>query len=107
MSDYLWYVVGTAMLYLYSLVPLSYASDKSKKTKRFIIGLVVLVFSLGNGWIMSVNENKIPVEEVEKEWNRYVMFCKQEHISWSDITFPDWLSYGGVEWDIPEEYYRY
>ena len=56
---------------------------------------------------MSVNENKIPVEEVEKEWNRYVMFCKQEHISWSDITFPDWLSYGGVEWDMPEEYYEY
>ena len=49
-------------------------------------------FSLLNGWIMCVNQNKIPVETVSKEWNRYATHCKQEHISWSDLTFPEWLS---------------
>ena len=65
---------------------------KTKNTRRFLILLIIVAFSIYSGFAMSVNQNKIPVEAVEREWNRYVVYCRQEHISWSDLTFPEWLS---------------
>lgn len=92
MSDVLWFAFATAISYCISLLCIEYANRKPKDIKTILISLIVLAFSLQNGWAMSVNQNKIPVEAVEKEWNRYVVYCRQEHISWSDLTFPEWLS---------------
>lgn len=92
MSDFFISVLLSAMLYFISLVPIEYAYSKTKKTKINLICLVAIVFGIVNGWIMSVNENKLPLEAVNKEWERYVIYCRQEHISWNDLTFPEWLS---------------
>lgn len=92
MSDFFISVLLSAMLYFVSLVPIEYAYSKTKKTKIKLICLVAVVFGILNGWIMSVNENKLPLKVVNKEWDRYVSYCRQEHISWSDLTFPEWLS---------------
>ena len=92
MGDFLLFFISSAMIYFCTLVPLEYAFRKSKKTQMCIIVLVTVVFSIVNGWVILVNQNKIPVDAVEKEWDRYTDFCRQEHISWSDLTFPEWLS---------------
>lgn len=92
MSDFLCFVLASAMLYFFSLVPIEYAFGKSEKVKIRIICLVIVVFSIVNGWAMSVNQDKIPLDSVEKAWENYTNFCSEEHISWSDLTFPEWLS---------------
>ncbi len=92
MSDFFVSVLLSAMLYFISLVPIEYAYSKTEKTKINLICLVAVTFGIVNGWMMSVNENKLPLETVDKEWDRYVIYCRQEHISWSDLTFPEWLS---------------
>ena len=92
MSDFLIFSLVSAFAYSISLLAIKYAKGKTKKVKHRLICLIVLAFSLWNGWAMSVNQNTLPLEVVEKEWNRYVVYCRQEHISWSDLTFPEWLS---------------
>lgn len=92
MSDFFGFSLASAMLYFVSLVVVDYAYRKTKKTKQFLVCLVLVAFSILNGWMLCVNQNKIPVEAVSREWNRYATHCKQEHISWSDLTFPEWLS---------------
>lgn len=92
MSGFLFFVLASAMLYFFSLVPIEYAFSKSKKVKIRLICLVIVVFSIVNGWAMYFNHNVLPLGAVDKEWDRYVDYCRQEHISWSDLTFPEWLS---------------
>jgi hypothetical protein len=92
MSDFLIFVLASAMLYFFSLVPIEYAFSKSEKVKICLICLVIVVFSIVNGWLMYFNQNILPLDAVDKEWDRYVEYCRQEHISWSDLTFPEWLS---------------
>lgn len=92
MADFLIFSFATAMLYFFSLVPIEYAFGKSQKTQGIIICLVVAVFSIVNGWLMYFNKNASPLDAVDKEWDMYVVYCRQEHISWSDLTFPEWLS---------------
>lgn len=92
MSDFLGCVLASAMLYFSTLVPIEYAFSKSKKVQIRLIFLVLVVFSIVNGWLMYFNQNTLPLDIVDKEWDRYVVYCRQEHISWSDLTFPEWLS---------------
>lgn len=92
MSDFLIFVLASAMLYFFSIVPIEYAFGKSEKVKTRLICLVIVVFSIVNGWLMYFNRNVLPLDAVDKEWDRYVAYCRQEHISWSDLTFPEWLS---------------
>jgi hypothetical protein len=92
MSDFLIFVLASAMLYFFSIVPIEYAVGKSEKVKIRLICLVIVVFSIVNGWLMYFNRNVLPLDAVDKEWDRYVTYCRQEHISWSDLTFPEWLS---------------
>lgn len=91
MPDFLLFTFISAFAYFVSLLGLEYANGKTKKVKHRLICLIILVFSLWNGWALSVNQNILPLEVVDKEWDRYVIYCKQEHISWSDLTFPEWL----------------
>ena len=92
MSDFLIFAFSTATLYFVSLLGIEYANGKTKKVKNRLICLIIVVFSIINGWVMYINQNKLPIETVDREWDRYVIFCRQEHISWSDITFPEWIS---------------
>lgn len=92
MSDFLIFVLSSAMLYFVSLVPIEYAFGESEKTKKYIISLVIVAFSILNGWLMYFNKSVLLLESVDKEWNKYVIYCREEHISWSDLTFPEWLS---------------
>ena len=92
MSDILIFSFATAMLYSYSLLGIEYAKSKTEKVKIRLICLVIVVFSIFNGWLMYFNRNVLPLDAVDKEWDRYVAYCRQEHISWSDLTFPEWLS---------------
>ena len=91
MTDFICFVFSTAMLYFFSLLPLEYAKDKSKKTCAVIVCLVIAGFSILNGWAMNINLNKIPMDSVEKSWEEYVTYCKEEQISWNELTFPEWL----------------
>ena len=79
-------------MYFFSLLPLEYAKDKSKRVCAMIYCLVIFGFSILNGWQMNINLNKIPVSSVEKEWKEYTLYCKEEHISWDELTFPEWLA---------------
>ena len=92
MSDILIFSFATAMLYSYSLLGIEYAKSKTKKVKKCLICFIILAFSILNGWALSVNQNILSLDAVHKEWDRYVVYCRQEHISWSDLTFPEWLS---------------
>lgn len=105
MSDFFIFFISSAMIYFCTLVPLEYAFRKSKKTQMCIIGLVAVVFSIVNGRVILVNQNKIPVDAVEKEWDKYVIYCRQEHISWSDLTFPEWLDLDSEYDALYDEYY--
>ncbi len=91
MSDILWFAFSTAVLYCFSLVGIEYARDKTKKVRVFLTSFIIVVFSIVNGWIINVNFKKIPVTSIEKEWCNYTAFCKEEHISWNELTFPEWL----------------
>lgn len=92
MSDFFGNTVSTAWMFCLFLAGMFSIKQTSKKFRIFLICSIIILFSVFNAWIMNIKENTLPVEAVEKEWNRYVMFCKQEHISWNDITFPEWLS---------------
>ena len=92
MTDFLYFSFASAILYFISLVVIYYAYGRTKKIKLFLICLVVVTFGIFNGWAMSVNQDKIPLDSVEKAWENYTNFCSEEHISWSDLTFPEWLS---------------
>lgn len=92
MADFLSFVFATVMAYLFSLAGVEYAQGKSKKTRRILICLITLAFSIINGWMMYINLNTISINEVDKAWRRYTTYCRQEHISWNEITFPEWLS---------------
>lgn len=84
--------IASAMLYFFSLVPISYALEKTEKTKRYIICLIIIAFGIVNSFVITLIQNQISVDAVEKEWNKYTDYCRQEHISWSELTFPEWLS---------------
>ena len=92
MSDILWFAYSSAIICCGVLWCIEYARSKPKNIKYPLIGLIILVFSLLNGWLMNVNQNKLPLDAVESKWNEYADYCRQEHISWSEITFPEWLS---------------
>lgn len=92
MSDFLIFAFITAFAYCFSLVGIEQARKKSGKVRCILIVLIIAIFSVLNGWAMSINEDKIPIDFVEKEWDRYVIDCKQNHISWNELTFPEWLS---------------
>ena len=92
MSDFFITVLLSAMLYFVSLVPIEYANSKTKKTKINIACLVAVAFGILSWWVMNINKNTLHLEAIDKEWDRYVVYCRQEHISWSDLTFPEWLS---------------
>lgn len=104
MSDFLCFSCVTAIAYFISLLVLEYANSKEKKARQILICLVVIVFSFWNGWAMKCNQDVLPLEAVDKEWERYVIYCKQEHISWSDLTFPEWLLVEDSQWDLIEVY---
>jgi hypothetical protein len=63
-----------------------------KDVRIILISLIVILFGLVNAFVMNIKEKTLPLDVIDKEWDRYVDFCKQEHISWSDVTFPEWLS---------------
>ncbi len=100
MSDFLLYVIVTGMLYLVSLCCVIYALEKTGKTKVALIATITIVFSVIIAFGLHVRENAIPLDAVEKQWKRYTAFCKENHISWSDCTFPEWLNY---EYDIQSD----
>ena len=80
MSDFFISVLLSAMLYFISLVPIEYAFSKTKKTKINLICLVAVAFGILSGWVMSVNQNTLSLDVVDKEWDRYVIYCRDEHI---------------------------
>jgi hypothetical protein len=94
----------TAISYCISLLCVEYANSKPKDIKIILISLIVLAFSIWNGWAMNVKQNTLSLDAIEQEWERYVSYCKEEHISWSDLTFPEWLSVEASEWDLIEVY---
>lgn len=92
MNDIIINAIAMAIAYLISLAGMEYAASKGGKVKILLIILIITVFSLFGGWAIAFNENKIPIDAVEKEWKRYTIYCREEHISWNEITFPEWLS---------------
>lgn len=92
MPKFLLYVFLSAWVYFLSMAGVEYAYSKTEKVRRNLIILIMIVFSIFNGWAMSINEKKIPIDSVEKEWNKYTIYCKENHISWSELTFPEWMS---------------
>ena len=92
MSDFFWNAVSTAWIYCLSLAGIFSIKQTSKKVRIFLICSVIILFSVFNAWVMSIKEKTIPLGAVDKEWEMYVVYCRQEHISWSDLTFPEWLS---------------
>lgn len=89
MGDFLILMLSAAMILFFVLAGIEYAKSKSS---IILICLVFIVFSAVFAWMITVNENKIPVEKVEKAWNEYAQECKEQHISWSELTFPEWLN---------------
>ena len=80
------------MVYCFSLGGIEYAREKSKKVRVNLIIVITLAFSLFCAWTVGINEKKIPIDNVEKAWESYTEFCREQHISWSELTFPEWLS---------------
>lgn len=97
MSDFFIYAFSTAVVYFFSLVGIEYAYSKSRKVRLFLVCTIITAFSLFNGWVINVNKNRIPISSVEKAWNEYTTYCKEEHISWNELTFPDWLALTDAE----------
>ena len=91
MSNFLCFTLVTALVYLFSLVGIGYANSKSKKVRTCLVCLIILAFSVWNGWAMSANNDKVPISSVEKAWGEYTNYCKEEHISWNELPFPEWL----------------
>lgn len=92
MSDFLCFALATAMAYFFSLAGIEYAQDKPKDIKILLICLITVVLSVFNAWAITVNQNKIPIASVEKKWNEYINYCKEENISWDEYPFPHWLT---------------
>ena len=91
MSNFLLYVLITMIVFFFSLSGIEYANSKPKRFRFFLIAIIMLTFSIWNAWALTVNENKIPIKNVEKLWYEYAAHCKEEHISWNELTFPKWL----------------
>ena len=94
MSDFLVNTLMFGAVYLFSLLGISYARIKPKKIQIAIIAIVTIAFSLYMATIMQIGINRIPIDTIEKEWKRYTTHCEENHISWSEYTFSEWL---GVE----------
>lgn len=92
MSNYLLNVIASALAYFFSLLGIGYAFSKAGKIKAGITFAVIIAFSLYNGWALKLCEDRIPIDAVEEAWVRYAEYCREEHVSWSDLTFPEWLS---------------
>ncbi len=92
MMDFLVLMLITAILLFFALVGIEYASSKSKRTRIFLVCSIILAFSTLNAWVITINQNKIPIDSVEKAWNDYTEECREQHISWNELTFPEWLS---------------
>ena len=92
MSDFFWNIFSTVWMYVLSLAGIYSVKQTPKKICIFLICLIIILFSVLNAWVMSIKENTLPLEVIDKEWGEYVDYCRQEHISWSELTFPDWLS---------------
>ena len=92
MSDFISNTLLTAWIYCLFLAGIFSVRQASKNIRIFLICLIIILFSVFNAWVMNIKEKTLPLEAVDKEWNRYVIYCREEHISWSDLTFPEWLS---------------
>ncbi|MBQ4556560.1 MAG: hypothetical protein IJA60_02805 [Clostridia bacterium] len=97
MMDFLILMLITAILLFFVLVGIEYASSKSKRTRIFLVYSIILAFSALNAWVITVNQNKIPIDSVEKAWNDYTKECREQHISWNELTFPEWLGFKAAE----------
>lgn len=91
MSDFLINAIVIGAVYLFSLLGISYAANKSKKIRIAVIAAVTVAFSFYVAAAAIIGTKRIPTNVVEKEWKRYTEYCKENHISWGEYTFPEWL----------------
>lgn len=98
MSNFICIAFAISIGYMFSLAGIEYAKDKPKKVRRFLTCSIIIAFSLLTTWTIKINECKIPIEAVEKEWRKYVSYCHDEHISWNELTFPEWLNIEASEY---------
>lgn len=97
MSDFLLNIVLTAWKYCVFLAAIFSLKKAPKDVRIFLICSIIILFSVLNAWVININLKTLPLDVIDREWNKYVNFCRQEHISWSDLTFPEWLSIEGSE----------
>lgn len=95
MADFLWFAVGTAVLYFFSLAclaPLVGKNIESKELRIIIFCLVIIVFSLLNAYLLYNQLHTLSIEDIENAWKEYVEYCSDQHVSWNEFTFPEWAS---------------
>lgn len=92
MSEFLLNVILTAWIYCLTLAGIFSLKKAPKDVRIVLICSIIILFSIFNAWVINIKEKTLPLDVIDREWNRYADFCRQEHISWSDLTFPEWLS---------------
>jgi len=92
MSDFILNTFCTVWMYCVVLAGIVSLKKAPKDVRIILIALMIILLGLINAFVMNIKEKTLPLDVIDKEWDRYVDFCKQEHISWSDLTFPEWLS---------------
>ena len=107
MSDFLIDFLACAMLCSQLILAAEISNDKSEKLQTAIKIFAVVVFSLVLVWLLNINRQKIPLDKVEEAWNQYTDYCKENHISWSEYTFPEWLSGEDSAYDYDYDDYEY
>lgn len=92
MSDFISNTFCAVWMYCVVLAGIVGLKKAPKDVRIILISLMIILFGLVNAFVMNIKEKALPLDVIDKEWDRYVVFCKEQHISWNDLTFPEWLS---------------